>query len=332
MLPRGPNGGPRDLSRPLEKVEIIVDEERGGSRLDKVLQSYLPWRSRTGVCKLIDGGYVDHMGHKPRASRKVRAGDRIVITIPQAPVPDVGPTDFEIPILYEDQWIIVVDKPAGLAVHPSGRRVYGTLIHFLHKRYRSDDPAHDVVPRLLHRLDRETSGVVAAGLDDIVHTQIRAQFEDRTVSKSYLAVAHGRPAKSEGVIDVPLGPARRSEVRLKQEVRDDGLVARTDYRVVRSNERYSLVELTPHTGRTHQLRVHMEWLGCPLVGDKLYGVDESVFLEYLRDEISDATREQLVLDRHALHAARLKFRHFGRDEDVEFVAELPADMAALVPE
>ncbi|MCA8944507.1 MAG: RluA family pseudouridine synthase [Planctomycetes bacterium] len=328
-MPRRPGQGPRDLSKPLEQIEILVEDVCDGWRLDRTLQHYLPWRSRTGVVRLIDGGYVDHRG-ETRASRKVVKGEVIVVRIPMAPVPDVGPTDCEIPILHEDEWVVVVDKPAGLAVHPAGKRVYGTLIHFLHKRYRSDRPEHDVVPRLLHRIDRETSGVLAAGLEEISHGQIRAQFEERTVRKVYLAVVHGCPKPTEGVIDLALGPARRSEIRLKQEVRDDGLRAETHYRVVETNGRHSLVELTPHTGRTHQLRVHMAAIGCPLVGDKLYGVREEVFLEYLQGEISEANREQLILDRHALHSARLRFWHPGVEETVEYEAPLPADMAALL--
>lgn len=328
-VPRRPGQGPRDLSKPLEQIEIVVEEECDGWRLDRTLQHYLPWRSRTGVVRLIDGGYIDHRG-KTRASRKVMTGEVIVVRIPMAPVPDVGPDGFDIPILHEDRWIVVVDKPAGLAVHPAGKRVYGTLIHFLHKRYRSDQPEHDVVPRLLHRIDRETSGVLAAGLEETTHGRIRAQFEDRSVEKAYLAVVHGCPREREGVVDLPIGPARRSEIRLKQEVRDDGLVAKTVYRVLESANGYSLVELTPHTGRTHQLRVHMAAIGCPLVGDKLYGVDDEIFLAYLNDELTDTHREQLVLDRHALHSARLQFWHPGIDERVEYRAELPEDMARLL--
>lgn len=332
MLPKPPGSGPRDLSRPLERIEIVVDEQRAGARLDAALQSYLPWRSRASVCRLIDGGFVDHRGAPARASRRVRAGDEIVVRIPEAPVPDVGPRGFEIPILFEDRWLVVVDKPPGLAVHPAGRRVYGTLIHFLHQRYRRpDDPSRDVVPRLLHRIDRETSGVVAAGLDEVVHGAIRRQFEERTVEKVYLAVVHGRPPRDRGVVDRPIGPARRSAIRLKLEARDDGQPASTQYRVVREHGGYSLVELVPRTGRTHQLRVHMASIGCPLVGDKIYGIDEGIFLEALDGELSAASRERLVLDRHALHAARLRFRHPGTGADVAFEAPLPADMAALVP-
>jgi 23S rRNA pseudouridine1911/1915/1917 synthase len=256
--------------------------------------------------------------------------------VPPQPVPDeVFPDDFEVPILHEDRYLCAVDKPAGLAVHPAGRRVHGTLIHFLHRRYRRpDDPAHDVVPRLLHRIDRETSGVVAIGLEDGFHAEVRRQFEAREVEKVYLAVVHRRPDPAEGLVEFSIGPDRRSPVRLKLEARADGsgLPARTRYRTLRANARFALVELWPETGRTHQLRVHMDAIGCPLVGDKIYGVPSQVFLDYLEDERAEAHRELLVLDRHALHASRLTFRHPHRPAPFTLEAPLPADMRALVDE
>jgi 23S rRNA pseudouridine1911/1915/1917 synthase len=334
VIPRFPGSGPRDLSRPLEKLEILARSEHDGMRLDMVLASLLPWRSRTSVHRLIKDGLVTLRGGPGRPAQRVHDGDVIHVRVPPRAVPtDVAPDGFELPILYEDRWLVAVDKPAGLAVHPAGRRVYGTLIHHLHKRYRRpDDPAHDVIPRLLHRIDRETSGVVAIGLDEEFHGAVRRQFEEREVRKVYHAVVHGRPPSSEGVIDLGIGPARRSAIRLKLEARADGSgqPALTHYRVLRSSERFSLVELRPRTGRTHQLRVHMAALGCPLVGDKIYGVDEAVFLAELDGRLSDEQRALLILDRHALHAASLEFHHPNLGAPIELAAPLPADMAALV--
>ena len=336
-VPRFPGEGPRDLSRPLEEIRLLADDRHHGKRLDQVLCLFLHWRSRTRNHELIRDGYVSLDGRKARKAAIIRRGDVVTVRIPPQAVPDeVFPDDFEVPVLREDRWMIAVDKPAGLAVHPSGRRVHGTLIHHLHKRYRRpDDPAHDVVPRLLHRLDRETSGVVAAGLEDGFHGIVRQQFEDRVVRKVYLAVVHGRPDPAEGTIDLSIGPDRRSEVRLKMAARRDGsgLSAVTRYRTLRASSRFALVELHPETGRTHQLRVHLDAIGCPIVGDKVYGVPASVFLEHVAGEMSDATRELLILDRHALHAHRLTFRHpFLGDggEDLTLEAPLPGDMAALV--
>lgn len=333
MLPRFAGQPPKDLSRPLERFEVVIDARHDGARLDVALHAFLPWRSRTGVHRLIRDGYIELQGRRARPSSRVRLGERIVVHVPQKaePIATTAPEGVAIDILYEDRWLVVVDKPAGVAVHPAGRRVYGTLIHFLHCRYRRAD-AHDVVPRLLHRLDRETSGVVAAGLDEDFHAEVGRLFESRAVEKRYFAVVHGSPPATEGTIDLAIGPARRSEVRLKMEARDDGtgLPARTDYRVMRRHGRYSLVELVPHTGRTHQLRVHMAAVGCPLVGDKLYGVPDDVFLNYVAGCLTPAQREALILDRHALHASRLELFHPRLGRKMVFEAPLPDDMARLV--
>lgn len=334
MLPKFPGEPPRDLSRPVEQIKFLVDARYDGARLDVALAAVLTWRSRESVHRLIDGGYVKLVGRKAVASRRLKTGDAVFIEIPPenrpAPVLEV---QLDFPILYEDEWMVAVDKPPGLAVHPSGRRLDGTLLTELHRRYRRpDQPDRDVVPRLLHRIDVETSGVVAVGLNQQFHHLVARQFEDRDVEKAYLAVVHGRPEEPEGTIDFSIGPDRRSEVRLKLEARTDGTgqSALTHYRTVRSNDLYSLVELHPKTGRTHQLRVHMSAIGCPLVGDKIYGGDESIFLEQLAGNLSDESKRKLVLDRHALHACRLRFFHPMRNETLELEAPLPQDMRALV--
>lgn len=332
MLPRYPGDPPRDLSRPLEQVRILVDERFDGQRLDVVLASVLEWRSRTSVHRLIADGRV-HLGdRRALRSRRVRSGDTIVVDVPPPATPDPA-AGIDLAILYEDRWMVAVDKPAGLAVHPAGRRVHGTLIHALHRRYRRPDrPQHDVVPRLLHRIDVETSGVVAIGLDEGFQHLVGRQFEDRLVRKVYLAVVHGRPVPEQGTVELSIGPDKASPVRLKLEARADGtgMPAETAYRRLRGNDRYSLVELCPRTGRTHQLRVHMAAIGCPLVGDKIYGVDERIFLEQLAGPLSAASRARLVLDRHALHAHRLEFHHPMLGRPLALEAPLPAELARLV--
>jgi 23S rRNA pseudouridine1911/1915/1917 synthase len=335
VIPRFPGEPPRDLSKPLEHVKLLVREEHDGLRLDQAIKAFLTWRSRASIHRLIKGGYVDLRGAlAKRAAARVRASDVVLVRIPGRPAPeDIAPDACEVPILHEDRWLVAIDKPAGLAVHPAGRRVHGTLIQFLHQRYRRpEDPAHDVVPRLLHRIDRETSGVVAVGLDEEFHGRVRRQFEERTVEKTYEAVVHGRPAVDRGTIDYGIGPDRRSRIRLKLEARRDGTgqPALTRYRVLSSNGRFSLVELLPKTGRTHQLRIHMAAIGHPLVGDKIYGVDERVFLEHLDGELSAESRRQLIIDRHALHASRLVFDHPHAGARFALEAPLPDDLASLV--
>jgi 23S rRNA pseudouridine1911/1915/1917 synthase len=229
--------------------------------------------------------------------------------------------------------MVAVDKPAGLAVHPAGKRVHGTLIHWLHTKFRRpDDPAHDVVPRLLHRIDRETSGLVMASLNPDLHSEVGRQFEEREVAKVYRAVVHGRPPEDEGVVELGIEPDSASAIRLKLRANatGGGLHAVTHYRVERTSDRFALVELRPKTGRTHQLRVHMAAIGCPLVGDKIYGVEDAVFLESLEGELSPATRARLVLPRHALHSASITFHHPFEGRQMTLSASLPVDMAELV--
>lgn len=343
MLPKYPGDGPRDLSKPLERLKVLVDAKLDGHRLDLALTTVLTWRSRAGVHRLIDGGFVRVDGRVVAPSRRVRLGETIVVEIPPNPTanPDPG-AGVEFPVLYEDRWMIAVDKPAGMAVHPSGRRLDGTLIHALHRRFRSpNDPAHDVVPRLLHRIDVETSGVVAVGLDEQFHHLVARQFEDRLVQKTYLAVVRGAPPREAGTIDLAIVPDKSSAVRLKLTTASPtdvdaagnprGLPAVTEYRTLRRSGDFTLVEVRPRTGRTHQIRVHMAAIGCPLVGDKLYGGDETLFLRQLAGTLADDHREVLVLDRHALHSHSLTFFHPMLDREMTVTAPLPADLQALVP-
>jgi 23S rRNA pseudouridine1911/1915/1917 synthase len=334
MLPRFPGEPPRDLSRPLESVKLLVDARGDGQRLDVALAMLLPWRSRASIQRLLAAGAVRLDGRRAPASRRVRAGDTIVVDVPPDPraAPDATAV-LPFTILYEDEWMVAVDKPPGMAVHPSGRHLAGTLIHELHRRYRRPgDPSHDVVPRLLHRIDLETSGLVAVGLDEHFHQQVGRQFEGRQVEKTYLAVVRGRPPAAAGTVELGLVPDKASSVRLKLTTTSDGsgVVAVTHYRLLRANARHALLEVRPRTGRTHQIRVHMAALGCPLVGDKLYGGDERLFLQQIAGTLAAADVERLGLARHALHSHSLRFFHPRLGRELTLSAPLPGDMAALL--
>ncbi len=334
MLPKFPGDAPRDFSKPIESVKLLVDAGLDGQRLDVALATVLTWRSRANIHRMIDAGLVRVDGREVPASRRVRIGNTIVVELPPTPTPAPDATvavDFG--VLYEDAWMLAVDKPPGMAVHPSGRHLSGTLIHELHRRYRRpDEPARDVVPRLLHRIDLETSGLVAVGLDEQFHQLVGRQFEDRLVSKSYLAVVRGCPALAEGTIDLSIVPDKTSAVRLKltTSTSGEGLPAVTRYRVQRRNNRCALLAVYPETGRTHQIRVHMAAIGCPLVGDKLYGGDEQMFLRQIEGTLAAEDKASLGLARHALHSHSLRFFHPMLGKDMTIECPLPADMQALV--
>jgi RluA family pseudouridine synthase len=318
----------RDLSRGTDEVELRVRasdfQARADEfeiRLDVFLARYLSWRSRSSVQNLIRDGHIAVDASTPehprgsgtflperRPGRRLHHGSRVLIVIPEhLRLAATVETSEELVVLYEDESVIAVDKPPMLAVHPSGRHLTDTLIQRVHAAYRSEELHRDARPRLCHRLDRETSGIVLVGKDPEAHQHLMRQFERRRVEKEYLAIVRGRPERDTGVVDLPLGPARASAIRLKMAVVADGLESRTEWNVVRRHAGCTLVACRPHTGRQHQIRVHLDAIGHPLVGDKLYGLDEGLFQRAADGELSAEDLERLELPRQALHNHRLAF-------------------------
>jgi 23S rRNA pseudouridine1911/1915/1917 synthase len=361
----------RDLSEAPDRVVIEVrasDFQLRGEdmvmRLDSFLAHHLTWRSRSSVKRLIKDGYVlvaasrpqdAPAGHRSRlASRpppllpptdepkiEKRAGRRlldksiVVVMIPEElrlemDLTDVGPLD----VVYEDEHVLIVNKPPGLVVHPSGRHLTDTLIQRMHKHFRSKDAERDVPVKLCHRLDRETSGLVLAAKDAVTHAALVKAFEDREIDKRYLAVVHGVPSPESGVIDFDLGPSRVSAVRLKITVIAGGWQSVTGYEVLEKSDGphgpLALVACTPKTGRQHQIRVHLAAIGHALVGDKLYGPDEQIFVRNAEGEMTPADEAALVLPRHALHNELLGFVHPATGKAVRVTCDLPGDLAALL--
>lgn len=224
-------------------------------------------------------------------------------------------------VLFEDTDLLVVNKPAGLVCHPTKTDEYSSLI----SRARLYLGA-EARPQLINRLDRETSGVTLLAKTETAARQLRKLWEAREVQKTYLAIVHGHLHPNHGRVEAPLGKDESSRVAIKDCVRPDGAAAITDYRVERHFETlvatatagsaFSLVRLSPLTGRKHQLRIHMAHLGHSIVGDKLYGADEDLYLALVEDRLTPEQRRQLVLPYHALHAAELRFAWLGRERAV----------------
>ncbi len=318
----------RDLTKPPDRIELVVDgsffrEKASGfqMRLDLFLGAHLTWRSRTSIQTLVKDGFVhvdaatpDHpegrgeWSLERRYGRRLRQGTRVMVVIPE----DLRLPEFEggassLVILYEDEAVVAIDKPAGVAVHPSGRHHSDTLIQRVHAHFQDQIEERGEAPRLGHRLDRETSGVLLVGKEVASHRELRRQFEAHLVDKTYLAIVTGDPADEAGSIRMPIGPSTASRIRLKMAIRGDGLEARTDYRVLARFGSHALVECQLFTGRQHQIRLHLSAAGHPIVGDKLYGPDDELFIRSAEDRLTPEDLIQLELPRQALHHHRLAF-------------------------
>ncbi len=331
---RLPKRVPRDLSAPLEWLRFPVeDPAEEGARLDRYLLARLPWRSRTSIVALLGEEKVRLNGEVvTKKATRLRPGDLVEVEVPP-PEEEVRhealARELEGAILFEDDHLLAVAKPAGLVVHPVGRLRANTLIQGLHWLVRHGRPQRPGIEppilRICHRLDRDTSGVVALAKTAPARSAMGILFEERDqAEKEYVAVVHGRVEQDAGEIDLPLGPDEEAEIELMMTVREDGVPARTSFRVEERFAAATRVRFTIHTGRQHQIRVHARALGHPILCDALYGRGE------LRWPPAGAGEGAPVIARQALHAARLAFPHPITGEALQLEAPLPADMEALL--
>ena len=302
-----------------------MDEAGAGERLDRWLAGVMPDVSRARLQAIISGGGVLVDGRVARPSRRLKTGQSISVRLP-APQPAVPlPEDIPLSVIYEDAHLLVVDKPAGLVVHPGAGRATGTLVNALLHRVRDLSGIGGVVrPGIVHRLDRGTSGLLVVAKDDASHLALSRQFAGRTVEKEYLAVVLGVPRAAAGTIDVPIGrdPVHRKRMSARA---PRGRAARSTYRVVEALDGAALLRVRIATGRTHQIRVHLAAVGHPVAGDPTYGGQRRPASR--RPEARAALE---ALSRPALHAAHLAFSHPASGERVSFSSPLPADLEVLL--
>ena len=298
-------------------------------RIDSYLASRFPDYSRTFVKKLIEHGGVTVGGVPVKPSHAPRPGDIIVARVPAPLTTALQPEDIAIDILYEDDWIIVVNKAPDMVVHPAKGHQSGTLVNAVAYHCAGlSGCAGELRPGIVHRLDRDTSGVILLAKDDAVHKQVADQFQARTVRKEYVAVCEGRFELDSDAIDAPIGPHARFAERMAVRY-DVGRKARTVYEVAERLADFTVVRCFPFSGRTHQIRVHLQHVGHPIVCDAAYGRRDAIYLSDLTGRESNASEEPL-LARQALHARRLTIYHPALQREVCFEAEMPRDMMALV--
>jgi 23S rRNA pseudouridine1911/1915/1917 synthase len=304
---------------------LTVDGAGAGSRLDRYLAEKLPDLSRARLQALIAEGHVRLEGREVRASLRVREGDRLTVAVPELVPALPAPEDIPLTVVHEDDHLVVVDKPAGLVVHPGAGTPSGTLVNALLRHVRGLSGVGGVVrPGIVHRLDKGTSGLLVVAKDDATHAALSRQFAGRAVEKEYRALVIGVPARREGTITAPIGrdPVHRKKMSVRA---TRGRPARTSYRVVEAFDGAALLAVRIETGRTHQIRVHLASQGHPVAGDPVYGGTRRP------PSRSAGAREALAsLRRPALHAARLAFVHPATGERVSFESPLPADFGRVL--
>jgi 23S rRNA pseudouridine1911/1915/1917 synthase len=291
----------------MDKIYNFVADEPG-VRLDRYVCERLAELSRTRIQKLIADGFVTVNEQVAKAGLKLNAGDRLKVILPPAPPSPLTPEAIPLNIIYEDDDLLVIDKPAGLTVHPAPGHPAHTLVNAILSRFPHLLALSDSLrPGIVHRLDRDTSGVMAVAKNNSAQAKLIEQFRARSVAKAYLVLVKGKLTPENGIIEAPIGRDPRN--RKKMAVVTRGREARTEYRVIKYIGDYTLLEVRPETGRTHQIRVHLSAIGYPVVGDKVYGV-KSPFLS-----------------RQFIHASRLGFKLPSTGKYMEFNSELPSDLA-----
>lgn len=290
----------------MENKQFLVNEDSKNLRLDVFLSRYFEDKSRSYLQNLIEEGNVKVNEKLKKSNYKLKAGERVDILIPEPVGLDVEPEDIPLDIVYEDNDVIVVNKPQGMVVHPASGVYNGTLVNALLSHCKDLSGINGVArPGIVHRIDKDTSGVLVIAKNDNSHNKLAEQFKDHSMTRSYIALVEGILKKDEGTIDAPLG--RHPIERIKIAVLKEGRRAVTHYKVLERFNNNTLVECVLETGRTHQIRVHMCHIGHPLVGDPVYG----------------HKKQRFNLKGQLLHAKKLGFIHPSTGEYMEFQSDLP---------
>ena len=289
--------------------DYVITDQTG--RIDKVLTSLEPEITRSQLKNLINDGHVTVNGQAVKPKYKVQAGDKISLVKPEPQSLELTPENIPLDIVYEDDDVIVVNKPQGMVVHPAPGHPNHTLVNALLYHSPLSTINGTFRPGIVHRIDKDTSGLLMVAKNDLAHQSLAEQLRNKTNKREYLALVYGQIKEDEGTIDAPLG--RNPQDRKKQAVVKDGRHAVTHFKVVKRYDNFTLVKCILETGRTHQIRVHMKYIGHPLVGDPLYG-----------------PRKVIGKDGQFLHAALLGFKHPRTGEEMVFEAPLPENFQKML--
>ncbi len=305
-----------------------VSQSDHGTRVDLFLSRHHSDLSRSRIQALIRDGWVRVNDSETKPSHQLKAGDRVSLTVPKPSVPKLSPEEVPFSVVFEDPWVIVLDKPPGIVVHPAPGHSSGTLVHGL-LNYCSDlsGIGGSLRPGIVHRLDKDTSGLMLVAKNDMAHQGLAQQFQAGNIKKEYVALIHGIPAHESGTIDLPISRhrVRRKEMAVST---TGGRNALTLWRKIADcKEGFSLLSITIKTGRTHQIRVHFSHLGHPIVGDTVYGQGPNAlkrrFLKHNPELVFAVTRQML-------HAARIGFVHPKEKVYMEFESPFPEDMQKVL--
>lgn len=307
-------------------IEVTARNKIDGLRLDQFLVSLFSDVSRSAIQKVIDQGGVCVNGRPAKASYKVRHGDNLRITPPEPTHALPVPEDIPLDVLYEDECLAVINKPHDMVVHPAKGNWSGTLVNALQFRFKDLSSLNgDYRPGIVHRLDRDTSGVILVAKEEQAHRDLSMQFELRKIYKEYVALTNGTLDRDSDYIEGRI--ARHPRDRIKMTVSDEEEISKdacTYYEVIERFQGFSYCRLNPRTGRTHQIRVHLASIGCPVLADKVYGGRDCLRLSDLTPE-TKPENDEILLARQALHAQRLRFTHPVTKKMMEAVAPLPAE-------
>ncbi|HOM16706.1 MAG TPA: RluA family pseudouridine synthase [Thermoguttaceae bacterium] len=316
--------------RPGGPVALRVRPEEEGWRLDVFLTHHFADYSRVHMRRLITAGGVRVDGKGAKPAYRLHTGQQVELVLPEIPREAPHPEPIPLDILYQDDYLAVVNKPAGMVVHPARGHWSGTLVSALQYHFggRLSAAGGPTRPGIVHRLDRDTSGAILVAKTDPIHQKLAAQFANRTVEKEYFTLVSGRPERDRDVVVEPIGlhPTQREKMAIRRQGPDVRL-AETFYEVLERFDGFAAMRILPRTGRTHQIRVHLAHIGCPVLCDRQYGGRSQITLADLSRNPADTT---VLLARQALHARRIGFTHPVTGQRLQVEAPLPSDIQAVL--